>query len=142
MSHEDELGDLAQVDAVLALAYLADRAGARAFEIGYNGTDDAPQWWASVHYRGLRVQTEGHPQPSGAADALARKLLTGARCRCGKLVALSPFGALAHVVAPMVDGTRWTAAEAAQAGQCLWKRQEARWASGCDAPPVPYSGRL
>jgi hypothetical protein len=132
---------------VLAAADLVDRAGARGFEIGYLNDDDDPQfarhgaqWWAHARYRGTRIIVEGFDRPDQAADALSRKLLTGAKCRCGKLVTLGRDGAIAFDGVRMADGTTWTVAEAAAAGQCLWTRTGARWNPSCDVPPVRVPG--
>lgn len=136
------------VDAVIAAADLAGRAGGSDFQVGYlNDEDDpayavvGPQWYAYVQYRGARLTSEGHPGPAEAADGLARKMLTGARCRCGSLVALSDFGA-EFVAGTMVDGSTWTPEEAAKAGQCRWTRMGERWEPGCDAPPIKMNRRL
>jgi hypothetical protein len=120
---------------VLATADLVDRAGARGFEIGYLNDEDDPQfakhgaqWWAHARYRGTRIIVEGFDRPDQAADALSRRLLTGAKCRCGKLVTLGRDGAIAF------DGVRMAA------GQCLWTRVGARWNPSCDVPPVRVPG--
>jgi hypothetical protein len=119
-------------DAVVAAADLVNRAGARQFEIGYlNDEDDpafataGPQWWAHAQYSGTRIIVEGFDRPDQAAEALAQKLLTGAKCRCGKLVALSDGGAL-FTSGQMADGSTWTPEQARAAGQCRWRRAGSR----------------
>jgi len=103
-------------DVVRAAAHLADRSGAKEFELGY--TDDTPpRWWASITFQGTKVHTDGHPTPSGAALALSERILTGAVCRCGQPVALSD-----------------------RASGCRWRLEGARWAPGCDAPPLRVEG--
>lgn len=126
-------------DAVVAAVDLVGRAGATEFEVGYLH-DDVPAeeagWYAHAKYRGTRITEENHRGPTEAAEALARRILTGGRCRCGKLVALSDSGATAFPTATMADGSTWTAEDAAKAGQCRWTRIGKRWEPGCDAPPI------
>ena len=124
-------------DIIVAAVDLVGRAGATGFEVGYLH-DDVPVteagWYAHAQYRGARIIEENHEGPIEAAEALALRLLTGARCRCGKLVALSPGLAFAYLNArTVVDGSAWTADDAAEAGQCLWQRRGARWEASC--PP-------
>jgi hypothetical protein len=126
-------------DVLLAAADLVGRTGARGFEIGYLHDDvpaDQAGWYAHARYQGARISAENHRGPAEAAEALARQLLTGARCKCRKLVALSDHGAVAHRTAQMVNGETWTAEQAAAAGQCRWTRYGKRWYSACDPPPV------
>lgn len=131
--------------AVIACANLVGRTGARHFEIGYLH-DDVPveqaAWWASAQFRGARIQVDGHIHPAAAATALAVKLLTGAKCRCGKLVALSDRGARVFEDARMADGTVWTAAQAAAAGQCRWRLTGNRWEPSCAVPAQRRRGPL
>lgn len=121
-------------DAVVACVDLVGRTGATGFEIGYLH-DDVPSeeagWYAHAQLRGARITEQDHRGPTEAADALARRILTGARCKCGRLVALSDSGAVAFEDVTMADGTKWTAEEARQAGQCRWRRQGNRWVMGC-----------
>lgn len=125
-------------DAIVAAVDLVGRTGAGEFEVGYLH-DDAPVeeagWYASAIFRGAKIIEEDHRSPTEAAEALARRLLTGARCRCGALVALSDHGAVAHEFALMADGSHWTAAEARRAGQCRWTRVGPRWVRGCEVEP-------
>jgi hypothetical protein len=130
-------------DAVLAAANLADRAGARSFKIGYLHDDvpvDQADWYAEAQYKGVRIIAEHHPGPVEAAEALARRLLDGAKCRCGRLVALSDDGAMGYRDAKLLDGTTWTPTQAAKAGQCRWTRLGKRWEPGCNAPPIRMKG--
>lgn len=132
------------VDAVVATADLVGRAGATNFEIGYlnepgepSYADRGAEWWCKAQYEGRRLTVEGFARPDDAATALAVKLLRGAKCRCGRLVRLAGMdGAYAYSDVEMADGTRWTAEEAAAAGQCEWSRYGQRWEPSCDAPPV------
>lgn len=122
---------------VVACADLVGRAGARGFQIGYLHDDvpaDQAGWYAHAQYRGARITTQDHPGPAEAADALARKILTGGRCRCGRLVALDTSGAVACANATMADGSTWTVDQAAAAGQCLWTRTGNRWNPSCPEP--------
>lgn len=106
-------------DMVIACADLVGRAGARSFELGHLRDDpDDPGWWAAAHYRGARLTTDEHRSPSGAALALAERLLSGAMCKCGEPVTLSDEG----------EG-------------CRWRLVGRRWEPGCTAPSVKVTGR-
>lgn len=122
-------------DALSAAVDLVPRTGATGFRIGYLH-DDVPVeqagWYAYAQYRGARITVDDQPGPVEAAEALARRLLTGARCKCGKLVALNNAGAMAYEAPVMADGSRWTVQAAANAGQCRWTRVGARWVAGCE----------
>jgi hypothetical protein len=107
-------------DVVFACADLVGRAGASEFQIGYLH-DDVPAeeagWYAHAQYRGARITAEDHRSPTGAALALAERLLRGATCRCRRPVTLSDGQ----------DGCRW---------QLIGKR----WEPGCDVAPVRVDG--
>jgi hypothetical protein len=120
-------------DAVLACADMVKRSGGRSFEIGYNGPDDAPQWWAVAEYRGHRKMTDGHAGPIEAADALAREVLRGGQCQhCGGLVAVDgDDAAFAFFRGRLDDGRRWDAADAIEAGECRYRREGAKWVRSC-----------
>jgi hypothetical protein len=121
-------------EALFAAVDLVARTGATNFEIGYLHEDvPAPDaaWYAHAQYKGTRITEENHRGPVQAAEALARRLLTGARCKCGKLVALSGDGAVAFRQAVMSDGTSWSLDEAVSAGQCRWRREGHHWVSAC-----------
>ena len=127
-------------DALIAAADLVGRSGGKSFQIGYLH-DDVPSeeaaWYAHAQYRGVRITAENHRSPEAAAEALAVQLLTGAKCvHCGRLVALSTAGAVAHD-GTLIDGTPWTVEQARAAGQCLWKRDGARWDRVCGDEPRP-----
>lgn len=123
-------------DAIAAAVDLVGRTGARRLEVGYLYDNVPPEeagWYAQVQYKGARVIEENHRGPAEALEALARRLLTGAKCNhCHKLVALSARGALAYAAGTLVDGTRWTAEQARAAGQCRWTREGRRWKRGCE----------
>jgi hypothetical protein len=122
-------------DALIACADLVGRAGATGFEIGYLHDDVPPEdaaWYAHAQLRGARITAEGHRGPVEAADALCRRILTGAKCRCGKLVALSDSGAVIYPDQRMADGSSFTPEQAAKAGQCRWRRMGPRWQMGCE----------
>ncbi len=120
-------------DAVIACADLIGRTGATGFQIGYLH-DDVPVeeagWFAYAQFRGARITEDNHRGPVEAAEALARRILTGGKCRCGKLVSLSDDGAVAFG-GRMADGSTFTIEEAKAAGQCRWTRIGARWEMGC-----------
>ena len=123
--------------AVMACADLVGRTGARGFEIGYLHDDvpvDQADWWASAIFRGARIQVDGHIHPAAAATALAVKILTGAKCRCGKLVALADDGAIAYRKPIMADGSSWNAEQSAAAGQCRWRLIGQSWQPSCPEP--------
>jgi len=124
-------------NAVVACADLVGRSGARKFEIGYL-YDDVPceqaGWYAHAQYPGARITASDQPSPVHAARELARKILTGARCRCGRLVSLSDDGAIAFDNTTMADGSKWTLKEAASAGQCQWRLIDKTWTPSCPEP--------
>lgn len=132
------------IDPVMACADLVGRTGAKSWELGYLH-DDVPTeeagWWCSAVYRGNKIYVMDQTGPVEAAMALANRILTGAKCRCGRLVALSPEGALAYHSAHMVDGSTWTAEQAAGAGQCLWTLHGRRWEPSCPEPIRPGPSR-
>ena len=140
---------MTSADARLAAAVaLIGHTGARELEYGYLH-DHVPirqaGWWASATYRGAKISVEDQLGPLPALEALAVRLLTGARCQwCQGLVALSSAGAIAYPGAAMADGSRTpeTEEEIAALGQCLWRLSGARWEPGClhgqsTAPEAP-----
>ena len=119
---------------IVAAVELVARTGARHFEIGYLHEDvpaNEADWYAHAQYRGTRIMVEHHSHPADAVEALAVKLLTGAKCGCGKLVALQRGGALAFRAATMSDGSTFTIEQAREAGQCHWRRKGRHWVSAC-----------
>lgn len=124
----------------VAAVDLVGRTGARSFEIGYLH-DDVPiedaAWYAHAQFRGARITAEGHRSPSEAAHALAMRILTGAKCRCGRLVALADDGAYAYLSARMSDGSTFTLEKAIAAGLCRWRLIGDRWLPSCPEPPKP-----
>jgi hypothetical protein len=122
---------------VIAAADLVARTGARGFDVGYLH-DDVPAseaaWYALAFYKGGRIIAENERSPADAAETLARRILTGAKCACGKLVQLGDDGAIAYRNPVMTDGSRFTVEEAATAGLCRWRRDGARWTSACGLP--------
>lgn len=122
-------------DVILATADLVRRTGARQFEAGYLH-DDVPieeaGWYAAAILKGTKIIEENHRGPVEACEALARRILTGATCRCGKLVALSDKGAVVYPGAQMMDGTTMTKERARRIGQCRWQRLGPRWVKGCE----------
>jgi hypothetical protein len=123
-------------DAIVAAADLVGRTGARELQVGYlhDGVpaEDAA-WYAHAQYRGARIIEENHRGPGEALDALARRLLGGARCRCGALVALSDRGAVAFP-GRMADGSTWGEGAIRAAGQCRWTLVGSRWEPSCPEP--------
>jgi hypothetical protein len=108
-------------DAVVACADLVGRAGALNFQIGYLHEDvpvEQAGWYAHAQYKGARIIVEDRRSPSEACLALAERILSGGRCRCGQLATLS-------------DG---------QPG-CRWRLMGSRWEPGCAAPPVDIQTR-
>lgn len=128
--------DPLEVEAVLACANLAERAGASGFRIGHSDPDAGPvTWFCAAEYGARDIAASGHPDPAAAAMALAKRIMTGAKCRCGRLVALSVLGAMAPPAsATMLDGSDPLALR--NAGLCLWMLEGRRWEPGCDAPPL------
>lgn len=126
-------------DALIAAVELVGRSGARQFEIGYLHDDvpvDDAGWWARALYRGDRIIEENHRGPVEAAEALARRVLTGARCtHCKGLIALSDRAAVFYPKAHMADGSTFTEEEARAVPQCRWRRIGDRWERGCAGDP-------
>lgn len=119
-------------DAITACADLVGRTGAKEFQIGYLNDEPPHKWYAHAQWKGARIGVEDHAGPVEAADALCRRLLTGAKCTgCGGLVALSDAGATAFRNPVMADGSTWSAEEAAAATQCRWRRMGPKWVMGC-----------
>lgn len=120
---------------LIAAVDLVGRTGAKGFEFGHLH-DDVPvedaDWYAFARYAGARITVEHHRHPVDAAEALAVKLLTGGKCKCGKLVALESDGAVAFRRPVMTDGSAFPIEEARRAGQCLWRRDGRRWVPGCE----------
>jgi hypothetical protein len=131
-------------DAILACVDLIGRTGATNLEFGHLH-DDVPVeeacWYAQAQYKGARIIEENHRGPTEAAEALARHVMKGARCNCGKLVALSDSGAFAFTESTLLDGTEWNAEQAAAAGQCRWRRVGPRWEPACGQKPNPAAPR-
>lgn len=112
-------------DALVAGVDLVGRTGATDFEVGYLH-DDVPVaeagWYAKAQYRGARLTAEDHPGPVEAVEALARRLLKGALCKCRRRVTLA---------GSQGDGSK-----------CRWTRVGRRWTSECEswaAPPQPMT---
>jgi len=119
-------------DALIAAVELVGRTGAKGFQIGYLNDEPPQRWYAYAQYQGTRITADEHRGPVEAAEALARRLLEGGKCtRCGGVIALSGTGAMVYPEATLTDGTRWTATDAAAAGQCRWARMGNHWAAGC-----------
>lgn len=127
-------------DALLACVEMVGRTGAKDFELGWlNDPGESAyvkhgaQWWAKAQYLGERIFVEDFDRPDDACQALAERLLYGAKCtHCGGLVALSDEGAFAFESGRLMDGTTWTVDEAAAAGQCRWQRVGPHWKRGCE----------
>jgi hypothetical protein len=120
-------------DAVAAALDLVRRSGARGLELGY--LDDVlpgrVDWYAHAQYAGARVIAEHHRGPLEALEALAHRLLTGARCpHCGGLVALPTAGDL--------DGA---GEEPRSAPRCHYRREGPRWVRGCERVSRPAPKR-
>jgi hypothetical protein len=126
-------------DAMNAGVDLVGRTGAKEFQVGYVHDDkpwDEAGWYAHAQYAGTRIIVEDYKSPVEAVEALARRLLTGARCKgCGGLIALSDTGAFAYHSATTIDGATFTSADAAKLPQCRWRRFGDRWEMGCKGRP-------
>lgn len=106
-------------DRLVAAVDLAGRAGARGIEFGYLH-DDVPVseagWWAQAMWQGARLIVDDQPSPADAAEALAIRILAGARCaHCRRPVALGDTVALSY---------------------CQWVRDGRRWVRGCEGEPT------
>lgn len=119
---------------VIAAADLIGRSGAKEFAIGYARenvpTEDAG-WWAEAKYKGARISVEERRTPGEAAEALAEKILTGAKCQCGRDVTLSDDAELGHEAA----GDTLAALGLTAPGHCRWRRHGPRWRQGCEPHP-------
>ena len=125
-------------DVVNAAVDLAGRSGATGFEFAHTDPGAGPvTWFATVEFGPDKsIVMSGYPDPVQAANAMAGRLLSGAKCKCGGLVALSMRGAwVAPEGGKLLDGTDAHALRNAR--QCLWMLEGDRWVSGCDAPPLP-----
>src|SRR5258706_493846 len=94
-------------DAVLACTDLVGRTGAKEFQLGYLHDEPPHQWYAQAQYKGARIIEENHAGPSEAADALSRRLLTGAdswEAVAGQLAEASAASGVAMmlVIAPQI----------------------------------------
>jgi len=100
-----------ETDAVLACADLVSRGGAASFEVGLR-EQDRTTWYAEARYKQGTMVGEG-ATPEAAATALAGRLFSGARCKCGQPVSLpgTPPG-------------------------CRWRLVGKRWEPGCTAPSI------
>lgn len=112
-------------DALIAGIELVGRCGATNTELGHLYDDEEPppgwpagepvpaeaaSWYAHAQFRGARLTEEGHRDPIAAVEALARRLLRGARCvKCGREIRLD-----------------------SSPGGCRWHRNGAHWYRGCD----------
>lgn len=135
MNIDKRLLDPADEDCVVACADLVGRSGARNFEIGYVH-DDVPSeqagWYAHAAYVGARLTVDNQPSPTAAALGLARRILNGGRCRCGRLSVVSD-PATANAAAFGV--TQPTTPD-----QCLWRLIGRTWTPSCPAPPDRKNG--
>lgn len=108
-------------DAFMACADLVGRAGAKSFDFGYMNEDaktvEDAQWYASAQYRGTRLFVDNHASPTGAAMALAEKIMRGAMCKCGEPVALTD-----------------------DAPGCRWRLMGKRWESTCKVDAIRVNG--
>jgi hypothetical protein len=108
-----------------ALVDLCRKCGAAALELGYLH-DDVPVeeagWWASVQYAGTRITVDDHTSPEAACEALAKKVLNGGMCRCGRTAVTDNR--------PPRRGGRL----------CRWRLLDGVWAAGCDAPSIKVGG--
>lgn len=98
------------------------------------------RWFAHAQYRGSRITVEDQAGPVEAVEALARRILDGAECRCGRLVALSDDGAMIYPGSVRPDGTVMTderVAELTRRGQCRWTREGSHWVGACGAGKQP-----
>jgi hypothetical protein len=127
-------------DAIAAALDLAKRSGWRSVEIGYKREGTAT--WRAGWYV-TAIMANGHPvhlgdyaSPVEAADALAEHILTGAKCRCGKPVAIGDRPARLLLPTTHLDGTTWGPDAVRELGTCRWRREGARWDSTCGAPAI------
>lgn len=123
-------------DALKAAGDIIGRSGATKFEIGYVNDEavrvDEAGWFAWADYSGTRIIEQDHRDPVAAAEALARRILTGAICQhCQGLISMQDGGAIVYPGGIMRDGSIMTEERARSMRQCRWTRQGARWEPGC-----------
>jgi hypothetical protein len=125
-------------DEMNACVDLVARTGATGLRYG-PGRDGVPtaeaDWWAYAQYRGARICVEHQAGPLEALGALCRRLMTGAQCACGRLIALSDDEAVAFPTGRLLDGSAWGVEQAQRAGQCRWRRVGPRWVRSCEGHP-------
>lgn len=117
-------------DIINASAHLADRAGARTWQLAWECPHlpeaehedhhrcDHITWKATAEYS-LETLEGTAPTPHEAALALAVRLMSGAACRCGRDVTL---------------------AERSSSKRCQWHLDGDKWLPGCSVPPLPAGG--
>lgn len=130
-----------RLEIMYAAVDLVGRVGAQQLQFGYLHEDrpaEEAAWYAYAQYGGTRISADDHPGPIEALQALAERLLTGAKCSCGRLVSLSDDGAFAFHETRLADGSTFTAEQAAAAGLCQWRRIGPRWETGCP-PGDPFA---
>lgn len=109
--------------AVQACSDLVARGAGNQFEVGRLGDEGTPTWYAQAMWQGARFFVENQASSEAAADALAAKILWGARCRCGRAAVVGPHSSTSQ---ELIDG----------AALCAWERRGVRWVPGCTVPPV------
>lgn len=120
---------------VLVAGYdLVGRTGSRDVTVGTTSHGATGSWWAAAKYPGARIQVDNEATAGAAMDALAAKILTGGKCRCGRLVAMQSGGAVFFPGAAYADGKPLTEQQVRATGQCRWRRYATMWLSACDAP--------
>jgi hypothetical protein len=114
---------------------LIGRSGASGFMIGCMDTN-APiaeaKWYVQAEYKGARIFVENMETPWAAMLTMTERLLTGAKCKCGKLVATTDDGAFAFSNPTMTDGESFTVEQAQAAGFCRWRLARDKWIPGCN----------
>lgn len=120
-------GEKLDTMAVLAVAELIGRTGAREYELGTTGST---HWYASCKVMGQRVEAVADT-PDAAAGALARKVVHGGKCvTCQRVITFDEAGIHA-VDKTLPDGTTWTAQQQADVGCCFWHRRGLHYVKSC-----------
>lgn len=119
-------------EALVAAVDLVGRTGATDVTFGWlNDPGEhayerrGPQCYAHAQYRGARVTVEDFPDLVAVVEALADRLMRGAKCAwCGNAIVLPG-------VPDDVVGVRFN--DGSKLGVCRWERTGARWDRTCTA---------
>lgn len=121
-------------DYVHATTKLIEKSGASGFNIGYTDPENPhnSKWYVEAYYDGARIMVDNLESPWAAMLVITNRILTGAKCKCGRLVATNDEGAYALSNPVMADGESFTVDQAKAAGMCRWRLVRDSWVPGCN----------